>query len=106
MTLPSAAASLAGRTALVTGASRGIGAHIATRLAAAGTAIVITARTAGRGEHPLPGSLAETAERIRAMSGRVLAVRADITDPDAREDVVKRGIAEFGGIDILVNNDG
>jgi NAD(P)-dependent dehydrogenase (short-subunit alcohol dehydrogenase family) len=95
---------LAGRTALVTGASRGIGARIAARLAAEGAAVVITARTAGRGEHPLPGSLAETAERIRAVGGRVLAVRADITHPAAREDLVRQGTAEFGGIDILVNN--
>jgi citronellol/citronellal dehydrogenase len=106
MTLLSAAGPLAGRTALVTGASRGIGATIAARLAAAGAALVITARTGEPGEHALPGSLAETAQRIRAAGGRVLAVQADITDPVAREEVVTRGTAEFGGVDVLVNNAG
>jgi len=94
----------AGRRALVTGSSRGIGAGIAERLAAEGADVVITARTLGPGGH-LPGSLEETAERLRAYGGTVEVVAADLTDEQARAGVVPRAQELLGGtIDILVNN--
>lgn len=93
-----------GRRALVTGASRGIGAATAERLAAEGADVAITARTATEHDH-LPGSLAETAARI-AMHGRTAAaVVADLTDADDRRRIVPEAVDQLGGpIDILVNN--
>jgi len=94
-----------GRTALVTGASRGIGAATAERLAAEGAAVVITARTLEPGSHPLGGSLRETLERCRRHGGRVEAVVADLADADSRATIVPQALEVFGGrLDVLVNN--
>ncbi|WP_024794725.1 SDR family NAD(P)-dependent oxidoreductase [Tomitella biformata] len=93
-----------GRRAVVTGSSRGIGAAVAERLAAEGADVVITARTLGPGGR-LPGSLEETAERLRGYGGKVEMVVADLTDPESRSPVVLKAAELLGGpIDILVNN--
>jgi len=90
-------------TALVTGASRGIGAAIAFRFAAEGAKVVITARTV-EPDGKLPGSLRETADRIAALGAEVLCVQADLSDPEARARIVPAAVERFGGVDILVNN--
>jgi NAD(P)-dependent dehydrogenase (short-subunit alcohol dehydrogenase family) len=93
-----------GRRALVTGASRGIGAGIARRLAAEGADVAICARTLDRHDH-LAGSLTETAKQLEAHGGRVAVVVADLTDPDDRARVVPEATTALGGpIEILVNN--
>jgi len=89
--------------ALVTGASRGIGAAIATRLAAEGAAVAVVARTLEHHDR-LPGSLSETVARIRAAGGRAAAVVADLTEPSSRTRVVTEAQAALGPIDVLVNN--
>jgi NAD(P)-dependent dehydrogenase (short-subunit alcohol dehydrogenase family) len=93
-----------GRRALVTGASRGIGAAVAVRLAAEGADVAIVART--RDHHPtLPGSLDETAARAGRHGGRVAVVVADLADGDDRARVVPEAEAALGGpVDVLVNN--
>ncbi|MBB5954580.1 NAD(P)-dependent dehydrogenase (short-subunit alcohol dehydrogenase family) [Saccharothrix tamanrassetensis] len=87
---------LDGRTALVTGGSRGIGAAIATRLAHEGANVVIT--------------YARAADRARALvdglAGKALAVRAEATDTARLRQAVTRAVDAFGGLDILVNNAG
>ena len=94
----------AGRRAVVTGASRGIGAGIAQRLAAEGAAVALVARTAQPGGK-LAGSLQDTAARIAAGGGTVATIVADLTDPDDRARVLPEAAAALGGpIDILVNN--
>ena len=94
---------LQGKIAIVTGASRGIGAGIALRFAAEGARVVITARTV-EPEGKIDGSLRETADRIRALGGDVHMVQADLSDPVARARIVPETVDRFGGLDILVNN--
>ena len=102
------------RTALVTGASRGIGKAAAIALAEAGLDVAITARTLhpgdGRddsdvGDHrPVPGSLDETAEAIEACGVRALPLVADLFDHQSFRDAVATTLDQWGRIDVLVNN--
>lgn len=85
------------RTALITGCSRGIGPHIARRLAREGVHVVLTARTA-------PPLEALAAELTRAHGVRAAAVPADLLHPAERVDLLTRATAAAGPIDILVNN--
>jgi NAD(P)-dependent dehydrogenase (short-subunit alcohol dehydrogenase family) len=96
--------SLKGRAALVTGASRGIGAAIAARLAMEGAAVVASARTGAEGESRLPGTLADTVARIREAGGEAHAVKADLSEREERERLVGEAEALAGPIDILVND--
>jgi 8-oxo-dGTP pyrophosphatase MutT (NUDIX family) len=92
-----------GRNALVTGASRGIGAALAERLAAEGANVALVARTVDAHDH-LAGSLGETLARCRRHGARAEAIAADLADADSRAAVVPRALELFGGrIDVLVN---
>lgn len=86
---------LAGRTALVTGASSGLGAAMARGLAVAGADVVALARRQDR--------LEALAAEIEAAGGRCVPVAADLADDEAREAALKRAEAAFSGVDILVN---
>jgi NAD(P)-dependent dehydrogenase (short-subunit alcohol dehydrogenase family) len=94
-------ASLSGRVAIVTGASRGIGADTARMLAREGARVVCCARTEQDGQHPLEGSLARTVEDIRGAGGEAIAVAVNLARDEDCERVVQN---EFGPADILVNN--
>ncbi len=92
-----------GRVALVTGASRGIGKAIARRLAAEGAAVVVNSPVMGE-EEGLPGTLESAVEDLQAMGTKAAAIACDLSDPEARADLVQRASECFGPIDILVNN--
>lgn len=87
---------LTGKVALITGASRGIGAAIASAYARAGAQVVLSSRK--------QNALDALASQIQAAGGQTLAVAAHTGDPAAVAALVERVTAEFGGIDILVNN--
>jgi len=95
---------LDGRVAIVTGASRGIGAEIARRFGAEGAAVAVAARTAEPGVSQFAGTIAETAGEIRAAGGSAIAISADLARPQDRERLVAETTSQLGHPDILVNN--
>jgi citronellol/citronellal dehydrogenase len=95
---------LDGRVAIVTGASRGIGAEIARRFAAEGAAVAVAARTTDQAAAALPGTIGETVGQIRAAGGTAVAIPADLAKPADREHLVAEATSQFGAPDILVNN--
>src|ERR1043166_2746849 len=86
------------RVAIVTGAGRGIGQAIALAFAEMGAHVVCAARS--------EGEIEATAARARSVGLRALAVCCDVTNPAQLEALARRTIAEFGRIDLLVNNAG
>ena len=96
---------LAGKTAIVTGASRGIGEAIALRYAMEGARVAVAARTVNEGDHRLlSGSINGVANRINEAGGHALAVQCNLAEADDRANLVATTERELGPVDILVNN--
>jgi NAD(P)-dependent dehydrogenase (short-subunit alcohol dehydrogenase family) len=89
---------LDGQVAAVTGAGTGIGREIALRLAAEGADVVLTGRSTG--------AMEEVAEKVRAAGRRALPVAMDLREPASIEAAAAAAEAEFGRVDVLVNNSG
>jgi short-subunit dehydrogenase len=89
---------LANRSVVLTGASAGIGEELAVALAARGAHLAIAARGAAE--------LEAVAERCRKAGGRAIAVPTDVTDEESCRRLVDRAVAEYGGVDVLINNAG
>lgn len=94
---------LEGKVAIVTGSSRGIGKATALQLARDGCDIVVCARSL-ESTDDYPGSIGETAEAIRALGRRAIAVKMDVFEDDDLRHVVAETMRELGRIDILINN--
>lgn len=104
---------LSGKTALVTGSSRGIGRAIAQRLATEGATVVVTARSHEPSQSvrhgstaAIPGTIAETIALIEEAGGQAVGMAADLENPDDRDNLVQRVLDSTGRLDILVNNAG
>ena len=95
--------SLAGKRIFVTGGSRGIGLAIALRAARDGASIAIAAKTA-EVNPKLPGTIYSAAAEIEAAGGAALPIQCDLRDEVQIEAAIAQAAAEFGGIDILINN--
>lgn len=95
---------LAGRAAIVTGGSRGLGRAIAVALAAEGAAVAVVGRTERVWDERLPGTIGETVADIEGSGGRAVAVLADLTDRDDIARLVIEAREALGPITVLVNN--
>ena len=95
--------SLTGKTAFITGASRGIGKAIALKLAQEGVNIVVAAKSVIENEK-LGGTIFSAAEEIEALGVKALAVPCDIRDDVMIADAVNKSVEKFGGIDMVINN--
>jgi dehydrogenase/reductase SDR family member 1 len=98
--------SLAGKVALVTGASRGVGKGIALGLGEAGATVYITGRTVeeGKAAVALPGTIYQTAEEVSNLGGKGIPVRCDHSDDEEVKDLFQQIQVEQDRLDILVNN--
>jgi NAD(P)-dependent dehydrogenase (short-subunit alcohol dehydrogenase family) len=96
---------LAGRVALVTGASRGVGRGIALGLGEAGATVYVTGRTVQEGQSAsrLPGTVHTTAAEVTALGGVGVAAPCDAVDDEQLAEVVRRVSQEHGRLDVLVN---
>jgi citronellol/citronellal dehydrogenase len=95
--------SLSGKRIFITGGSRGIGLEIALKAAADGAMVAIAAKTTE--PHPtLPGTIYTAAKEIEAAGGKALPIQCDIRDETQIESAIAKTVAEFGGLDILINN--
>ena len=95
--------SLQGKRIFITGGSRGIGLAIALRAARDGASVAIAAKTA-EPNPKLPGTIYSAAEEIKAAGGTALPIQCDLRDEAQIAAAVAQAAAEFGGIDILINN--
>ena len=95
---------LDGKVAIVTGASRGIGAEISRLFAKEGARVVCVARTLKEGDHILEGSLEVTCAQIRESGGEATAIAANISLPEDCERLVEETKAAYGPADVLINN--
>ena len=95
---------LDGKVAIITGASRGIGAEVGRLFAAEGAKVVCSARTVREGDHRLEGSLEKTLEGIRESGGDATIAAANLAFPEECEKLIQAVHDAYGPVDVLINN--
>ena len=95
---------LEGRVAVVTGASRGVGAATAVALGAAGAKVACAARATDAQPLPIPGTIDATVRTITDAGGAAIAVPTNLADDESVVAMIDRTVAEWGRVDLLVNN--
>lgn len=101
--LPEKVGTLKGKTAIISGGSRGIGLEVAKRFARDGANIVIAAKSTE--SHPkLAGTIFSAADEIKALGGQALPIKCDVRNEDEVKNVIESTNKTFGGIDIVINN--
>jgi len=95
---------LDGKVAIVTGASRGVGAATAELLARRGCSVACAARATAASPLPIPGTIDDTVRRIREACGKAIAVPTNLARDDEVDRMVATTVEHFGGVDVLVNN--
>lgn len=97
---------LAQKTVVITGASRGIGRAIALRCARDGANLVLAAKTTDDSQQKLKGTIHDVAREVEEAGGKALALMVDVREPELVTQMAKQAAERFGGIDALVNNAG
>src|ERR1700739_3635056 len=92
---------LAGKVAIITGASRGLGQYCAVGYGREGAKVVVAARTEGESDPPLPGTIHDTARRVEEAGGEALPVVCNVGDAESVEAMAKTVMDHWGRIDIL-----
>ena len=92
-----------GKTIFITGSSRGIGREMALRFAADGANVVITGKT-NKPHAKLEGTIHTVAQEVQQAGGQSLAIQLDVRDELAIRAAVEQTVAQFGGVDVLINN--
>ncbi len=92
------------KVCIITGASRGIGKEMAIGFAREGADVVVAARTDVQKDERLPGTIHTTAEQVRALGRRALAVKMDVSSEEDVDRTVQQTIEEFGRVDVMVHN--
>ncbi|HYL52396.1 MAG TPA: SDR family NAD(P)-dependent oxidoreductase [Acidimicrobiia bacterium] len=95
---------LDGKVAIVTGASRGVGAATAELLARRGCSVACAARATAASPLPIPGTIDDTVRRVREAGGNAIAVPTNLARDDEVDRMVATTVEHFGGVDVLVNN--
>ena len=95
---------LAGKVAVITGASRGLGQYCAVGYGREGATVVVAARTESAGDSRLPGTIHETVDLVKEAGGDAIAVQCNVADYASVESLAKEVIDRFGRVDVLMTN--
>jgi NAD(P)-dependent dehydrogenase (short-subunit alcohol dehydrogenase family) len=95
---------LAGKIAVITGASRGLGQYCAVGYGREGATVVVVARTENEGDSRLPGTIHETVDLVKATGGEAVAIACNVADYESVEQLTRQVIERFGRVDVLMTN--
>lgn len=95
---------LAGKVAVITGASRGLGQYCAVGYGSEGATVVVAARTENEGDSRLPGTIHETVDLVKAAGGDAMAISCNVADYESVENLAKQVLDRFGRVDVLMTN--